>query len=168
MLVTRKNGFTMIELVFVIVVLGILAAIAIPKFAASRTDAQVAKGRSDVAALRSAIMSERQSRLIKGEHNFINRLDNGVASNTDDVTIFDSNETLSATSPKLLMYGLKTKDASGHWLKTDTNTYQYKFGNESVVFTYYQNDTTDGNGVFHPAGSFDCDHTDENCKKLTQ
>ena len=38
-----KNAFTMIELIFVIVILGILAAVAIPKFAATRDDAQVSK-----------------------------------------------------------------------------------------------------------------------------
>ena len=37
----KKLGFTMIELIFVIVVLGILAAIAMPKFAATRDDAKV-------------------------------------------------------------------------------------------------------------------------------
>jgi prepilin-type N-terminal cleavage/methylation domain-containing protein len=35
-----KNGFTMIELIFVIVILGILAALAIPKLAATRADAK--------------------------------------------------------------------------------------------------------------------------------
>ena len=38
-----KNAFTMIELIFVIVILGILTAVAIPKFAATRDDAQVSK-----------------------------------------------------------------------------------------------------------------------------
>ena len=37
-----KSAFTMIELVFVIVILGILAAVSIPKFAAVRTDASAA------------------------------------------------------------------------------------------------------------------------------
>ena len=36
-----KKAFTMIELIFVIVILGILAAVAIPKLMATRTDAKI-------------------------------------------------------------------------------------------------------------------------------
>lgn len=38
----KRNAFTMIELVFVIVILGILAAVAIPKLSATRDDANIA------------------------------------------------------------------------------------------------------------------------------
>ena len=38
-----KKAFTMIELIFVIVILGILAAVAIPKLSATRDDAKVSK-----------------------------------------------------------------------------------------------------------------------------
>ncbi len=47
----KRSGFTMIELVFVIVILGILASVAIPKLAATRDDAQIAKATSEVSSL---------------------------------------------------------------------------------------------------------------------
>ena len=112
-----KNAFTMIELVFVIVILGILSAIAIPKFAATRTDAEISKGRADISSIRSAIVTERQSRLIKGDSSWISKLS-------------DNNHTLftgSDVNHTLLLYGIISGTTDGHWRATDDDYKHYTY-----------------------------------------
>lgn len=51
----KRSGFTMIELVFIIVILGILGAIAVPKMAASRNDAKAVAIKSDIGTITQAL-----------------------------------------------------------------------------------------------------------------
>jgi prepilin-type N-terminal cleavage/methylation domain-containing protein len=55
MRLSKNSGFTLIELVIIIVVLGILAAIAIPKYQDITSDAREASCRGALGGLRSAI-----------------------------------------------------------------------------------------------------------------
>jgi MSHA pilin protein MshA len=52
---TRKQGFTMIELIVVIVILGVLAATALPKFIDMNSDAKAAALKGVVGAAASAM-----------------------------------------------------------------------------------------------------------------
>ncbi len=53
-----RKGFSMIELVFVIVILAVLAAVSIPRFIATRTDSQVATARSDMSSAQKVIVAK--------------------------------------------------------------------------------------------------------------
>lgn len=77
-----KKGFTMIELVFVIVILGILASLAVPKLAATRDDAEAAKAAVEI---KDAITQLTTYYIVNGSFG------------TKDLTNADMNATVSPT-----------------------------------------------------------------------
>jgi general secretion pathway protein G len=61
-----KKAFTMIELIFVIVIIGILASIAIPRLSATRTDAMISVALTEIGQLITEFNTEYTS---KGTYN---------------------------------------------------------------------------------------------------
>jgi prepilin-type N-terminal cleavage/methylation domain-containing protein len=85
----NEGGFTLIELIMVIVILGIISAVAIPKFLSLSDSAKLSAARGVGGALGSSISAEHSDYLI-----------NGNAYNLDDIlssTAFTSGITYQAT-----------------------------------------------------------------------
>jgi MSHA pilin protein MshA len=75
----QQNGFTLIELIVVIVILGILAATALPKFSNLTTDARAAKMQALSASLKGAVaMAHGQSLAESAGASSSVTLENGV------------------------------------------------------------------------------------------
>lgn len=142
-----RRAFTMVELVFVIVVLGILAAVAIPRLAATRDDAEVAKARSDISSIRSGISMQRSKLLMQGGDPSSLVLDSATP-NTPGEELFSN----------VLEYPIIAGEGDGKWKKDDNDTYSFGLSNTWVSFDYDSS-----------AGKFDCqDGTSEDCLALTQ
>ena len=65
-----ESGFTLIELVIVIVILGILAAVAIPKYEDMREQARVATLKGQLGSIRSAIAIQYARNALNGAATF--------------------------------------------------------------------------------------------------
>ncbi len=136
-----RSAFTMIELIFVIVVIGILASIAMPRLWVTRTDAIISKGRAEVSTIRSAIATIRQKNLLEGNASYPAALE-------------DAGEPLFAN---LLDYGITSDARDGHWSKSGANYIYHISSDLNATFTY--NNAT---------GIFDCNHSKPGCKDLTE
>jgi len=161
MFLERRAGYTMLELVFVIAIVGILSAIAIPKFAVSRNDAVVVKAKTTVSSIRSAISSERQKRIMRGDFNTIYKLSSSSDLNKPIFDAFDGDSANSVLEYPPL--SCETATTKGCWRETTTGT------TSSRISKYTFNMPTSGSVVFTLQNNrFDCNISEENCKLLTQ
>ena len=151
-----KTAFTMMELIFVIVVLGILATVALPRLMAPVDDAKLVKVKSDLSAIRSAIALLKSKNILEGKmtnSGLPTALDDAVI-NADGEELFDGNITIGT----LLTYPIYAKSAGG-WMKTGPTTYSVNISGQNVQFDY--NSTM---------GKFTCDINNNTygniCKKI--
>ena len=93
-----KRGFTMLELVFVIVFLGILASIAVPRLFVTRDDAIIARAKADITSIKSSIINRHNTDMLSGTFAYPN---------------LDSSPTSEKLFDNVLQGGIKPKNEIG-------------------------------------------------------
>ncbi|MCI7587536.1 MAG: type II secretion system protein [Campylobacter sp.] len=106
-----KKGFTMIELIFVIVILGILASVAIPRLAATREDAEISAA---VANLRTLVSDATAYYTAKGEFGSAkwSEITNVPLSNADQTATGTTAAKLKAGNKDCISVQLVNKDGT--------------------------------------------------------
>ncbi len=124
-----KKSFTMLELIFVIVVIGILAGVAIPRLFSGVSDAEIAKVKSDVATVRTAISTRYGKNVMEGNDSCPS-----LEKNPDDnTTVFEN----------ILTYPIKKNTGTVKWDGNGTD-YNVTIESKTIHFYYHQNNPDEG------------------------
>jgi general secretion pathway protein G len=123
----------MMELIFVIVVIGILAAVALPRLLSGISDAELAKAKSEIATVRSGISSAFSKNIMAGDSDKCPPLEKS----TTDGYVFEG----------VLSTPIKENSGDVKWkLDQDTNTYNtytLTIDSQSATFKYEKDPTKD-------------------------
>lgn len=132
----NKKAFTMIELIFVIVIIGILAAVAIPRLAVTRTDAKITAELSGAKIALVNLGSEYAARdgFVKYTENDANKAVKCFVfstSNEGNITI-DMIPTSNINCPNNVYDVVKSR-ATNSLLSSSGGIRLYRFGGESII-----------------------------------
>jgi len=123
-----KKSFTMLELIFVIVVIGILASVAIPRLFTGVSDAEIAKVKTDVATIRTAISTKYGKNVMEGNDSCPS-----LEISTTDNQLFEG----------ILTYPIKQNTGTVKWDGNGTD-YNVSLDGGNLIITFkYKNNTTD-------------------------
>jgi general secretion pathway protein G len=143
-----KKAFTMLELIFVIVVLSILASVALPKLWVTRDDALFTKAKTQIATIRAGISSAYSQNIMSGEMDKCPELEK----DSGDEYVFENviNPPIKRDA-KDISWDIDSDDS-------DKTTYKLKIGEKETTFTYEKNASKNC--------PFTCNSSDELCKEL--
>ena len=133
-MMANQKGFTMIELIFVIIILGILAAVAIPRFLDMQEEAKLSAERGVVGGVRAGIATEYADACRTGTCAWPTALSSSPPATNGSCT--EAN----ACFDNVLQQGGVTED----WVYRGSNNYQGPWQTDHLTGACYEYNNADG------------------------
>lgn len=152
---SKRAAFSLIELVFIIVIISILTVVALPRLSTTRDDATLTQAKMTLMAVRNAISIEKQKRMLRNDFSDITQISSGYGYHRAIFDSFDIEEN-EALVLNYALYACKTPNAKGCWVADSHTHYRYIMPIEgSVVFRLQHN-------------RFTCDESHTLCRELSR
>ena len=137
-----KKAFSLLEIIFILIVISVITTIAVSKYATAITNASLTKIKSDVLQIRAGIKHTKNKMILKNSTNILNELEDS------DEMLFNKileNPIISSSQP-----------IAKAWSKISIYTYKVYITNKTFLKFNYDNEKY----------IFDCDISNELCKEL--
>ncbi len=159
----NRRAFSMIELIFVIVILGILAGVAVPKMMGTRTDAYISKAKSQIASIKNGINTNAATNMLSGgcSNRYPVDLNNTAITIASGQTLFDN----------VLKEAIISSNGDGGWILKALTLVDKAISPEIFIFKIETGRTVDFT-YDDTNGLFSCDVDDittgDDCLILTK
>jgi prepilin-type N-terminal cleavage/methylation domain-containing protein len=149
-----RKAFSIIEMVFVIVIISILASFIIPSFMNNKNEATSLKLKSTILAIQNGILTYHSKSILENKNIYPEKLDDVDTQNANQFLFIGYDDFVLFTNP--IISTQHSNPQSGHWSKESKNIYHYWTNTtKSIRFTYSSS-----------SGKFTCDYSLSDCQKI--
>jgi general secretion pathway protein G len=140
MRLNNKNSFSILELIFIVVIMGILATVSIPKLLNTKDNASIIRVQNDLNVIQNGLKEYQTKHILQNDDGVLDSLDK------DDISLFSN----------ILETPFVASDDINCWTKISNIKYRYNLSsNQNIEFIYDKDDF-----------SFSCDKTLDICKEI--
>ncbi len=140
MRLNNKNSFSILEFIFIVVIMGILATVSIPKLLNTKDNASIIRVQNDLNVIQNGLKEYQTKHILQNDDGVLDSLDK------DDISLFSN----------ILETPFIASDDINCWTKISNTKYRYNLSsNQNIEFIYDKDNLT-----------FSCDKTLDICKEI--